>query len=56
MVKVKILIPFIDKETGKFYEKVGDVIELTPKRFNEITSKGKFIQLVEDEPTKKESK
>ena len=56
MVKAKIMIPFIDKESGKFYDKTGDVIELTPKRFNESTSKGKFIQLVEDEQAKKESK
>lgn len=56
MVKAKILIPFTDKNTGKLHDKVGDVIELTAKRFNEITAKGKFIQLVEDEPTKKESK
>lgn len=55
-MKAKVVIPFNDKYTGKEYKK-GDVIEVTAKRFNEITNKGKFIQLVEEEaPAKKESK
>lgn len=47
-MKAKVLIPFKDKETKKAYKK-GDIIDVTAKRFNEITSKGKFIQLVEED-------
>ncbi len=49
MVKAKVLIPFTDKHTGKKYEKVGEIIEISAKRFNEITSKGRLIELVEEE-------
>ena len=47
-MKAKVLIPFKDKETKKVHKK-GDIIDVTVKRFNEITAKGKYIQLVEDE-------
>lgn len=47
-MKAKVLIPFKDKETKKTHEK-GDIIDVTVKRFNEITAKGKYIQLVEEE-------
>ncbi len=51
-MKAKVLIPFRDKDTKKVYKK-DDVIDVNVKRFNEITAKGKYIQLVEDkEPTK----
>ena len=55
MVKAKVLIPFTDKYTGKKYEKVGEVIEVSVKRFNEITSEDKLIELVaeEEKATKK---
>lgn len=53
-MKAKVIIPFKDKYTGNGYNK-GDVIEVTANRFNEITKKGKFIQLVEDTPVTKES-
>lgn len=46
-MKAKVLIPFKDKETKKTYKK-GDIIDVTVKRFNEITTRGKFIQLVEE--------
>ena len=55
MVKVKVLIPFNDKHTGKLHKK-DEVLDVTAKRFNEILSKVKYVQLVEDEPEKKESK
>lgn len=51
-MKAKVLIPFRDKETKKAYKK-GDIIDVTAKRFNEITAKGRFIQLVEEEKTAK---
>ena len=47
-MKAKVLIPFKDKDTKKEHKK-GDIIDVTVKRFNEITAKGKYIQLVEDE-------
>lgn len=47
-MKVKVLIPYKDKETKKIHKK-GDVIDVTVKRFNEITTKGRYIQPVEDE-------
>lgn len=46
-MKAKVLIPFKDKETKKAYKK-GDIIDVTVKRFNEITKQGKFIELVEE--------
>ena len=49
-MKVKVLIPFRDKVTKKIHKK-GDVIEVTVKRFNEITAKGRYIQLIEENTT-----
>lgn len=54
-VEAKVLIAFTDKETNKTH-KVGDTIKLTAKRFNEITRKGRYIELVEVAETKKETK
>lgn len=50
-MKAKVLIPFKDKNTKKIYKK-NDIIDVTVTRFNEITTKGKYIQLVEDEKAK----
>jgi hypothetical protein len=47
-MKAKILIPYIDKETGQKRKK-GDVINITANRFNEISAKGRYIEAV-DEP------
>ena len=44
-MKVKVLMAFYDKETGKKHNK-GDIIDVTAARFNEITAKGKYIQPV----------
>lgn len=47
MLKIKILHPFKDKNTGKVYKK-GDTAEMTVKRINEINrSNPNFIELVE---------
>ena len=46
-VKAKVLIPFEDKETHKKHKK-GDVIDVTPARFNEITRKGRYIEAFDD--------
>lgn len=42
-MKVKVLIPFRDKHTGKTYKR-GDVIEITPERYGEIIVKGKYVE------------
>ena len=47
-MKAKVLIPFRDKENKKEYKK-GDIIDVSVKRFNEITKAGKYIQLIEDD-------
>lgn len=50
-IKAKVLIPFNDKYTGKKYAK-GDIIEVTPVRFNEILKKDKLIEAVDDTTSK----
>lgn len=52
-MKCKVLIPFTDKETKQKHKK-GDIIEVTAKRFNEITKAGRLIEAAE-ENTKKEN-
>jgi hypothetical protein len=47
MMKAKVLIPFKDKETKKEHKK-NDIIDVSAKRFNEITTKGRYIELVEE--------
>lgn len=49
-MKVKILIPFIDKHTRKEYKK-NEVVDFTAKRINEFleAERGGFIRLVENE-------
>lgn len=53
MLKIKILHPFKDKNTGKVYKK-GDTVEMTVKRINEINRNNpNFIELVETVAEKK---
>lgn len=52
-MKVKVLMPFTDKVTGKTHKK-NDVIEVTAARFNEIIKKGAFIEAVESIKTEKQ--
>lgn len=40
---VVVLSKFIDKHTGKTHEK-GDLIEVTPDRFEEILLVGKYVE------------
>ena len=47
-MKVKVLKPFCDKHTGKKYKK-NDTIDVTVTRFNEITTKGRYIEPIEEE-------
>ena len=47
-MKVKAIRPFFDKE-AKIKRKQGEVFEASAKRVNEINSKGRYIELIEDE-------
>lgn len=46
-MKAKVLIPFEDKATHKKHKK-GDVIYVTPARFNEITRKGRYVEAYDE--------
>lgn len=45
-MKVKVKAEFRDKHTGKVY-KIGDELEMTVQRINEVITTGNFIELVE---------
>ena len=47
-MRAKVLIQFYDS-AAKVVRKKGDVIDVTPSRFNEIRNKGAFIEAVNDE-------
>lgn len=51
-IKVKVLIPFTDKETKKKYNK-GDIITLTARRYSEILKRGNLVELVDETNTVK---
>lgn len=55
-MKAKVLIKFYDSE-AKVVRNKGDVIDVTPARFNEITQKGRYIEAYVEpkaaEPAKK---
>lgn len=55
-MKVKILIPFTDKHTGKEYKK-NDIVDFTAQRINEFLSaeRGGFIRLVVNDTTAAET-
>lgn len=42
-MKAKVLITFYDS-VAKVVRNVGDIIEVTPSRFNEIRCKGRFVE------------
>lgn len=46
-MKAKVLIAFEDKETHQKH-KPGDVIDVTPARFNEITRKDRYIEAYDE--------
>lgn len=52
-MKAKVLIAFFDTESKK-KRNVGDIIDISTARFNEIIRKGLYIEAVED--TKTQSK
>lgn len=61
-MKVKVLKVFIDKNTGKKQLK-NAVLDLSDQRIKEINSKGKFLEVLKEEPvavvkdnTKKENR
>lgn len=50
-MKALVIKEFIDKNTRK-YNKVGDTIELTAKRFEEIQSKDNFLKAIKESTAK----
>lgn len=54
-MKVKAIVSFYDKEANK-KRKQGEVFEASAKRVNEINSKGRYIELVEETLPKKKEK
>lgn len=52
-MKVKVLKPFIDKQT-KVLNEVGSIIELTEVRVKEILKIDNFIEIIKTSRTKKE--
>ena len=55
-MKVKVLIPFTDKHTGKEYKK-NDILDFTAQRINEFLDAQHcgFIRLVENDTTAAEA-
>ena len=54
-MKVKVLKKFIDRQE-KAVRQPGEVFECTPERYNEIMSKNRLIEPVEEEKTKRTTK
>ena len=53
-MKVKVLVGFKDKYTGKRYHP-GEHIDVTQERLAEILEKGRLVEAVEDEPGEQEN-
>lgn len=47
-MKVKVLKKFIDKHNGNVYQ-VGDVLNITKKRYNEILAVDKLVEEITEE-------
>lgn len=52
MKKVKVIMPFKDKVTGKM-RKVGEVFECAPERLAEIKKAGRYVVEVPEEKAPK---
>ena len=48
-MKARVLIKFYDSQ-AKVVRQKGDVIDVTPARFNEITLKGRYIEAYVEPP------
>lgn len=46
-MKARVLIKFYDIE-AKVVRNKGDIIEVTPARFNEIRNKGRYVEAVDE--------
>lgn len=51
-MKVKVLLDYVDKYTY-VYNKVGQIIEMTEERLEEINKKRTFVEKIDKKPTKK---
>lgn len=52
MKKVKVIMPFKDKETGKV-RKVNEIFDCTPARLAEIKKAGRYVVEVPEEKAPK---
>lgn len=46
-MRARVLIPFIDRETGVFHRD-GEVVDLEQSRFDEIAAAGGFLEPLDD--------
>lgn len=51
-MRARVLIPFVDKETGIFY-RCGDVADLDSSRIDEIAAVGGFLEPLDPAPAVK---
>lgn len=54
-MKVKVLIDYVDKYTY-IWHKVGETVEMTEERFEEINRKRQFVQATQEKKPKRRKK
>lgn len=54
-MKVKVLIDYVDKYTY-IWHKVGETVEMTEERFEEINRKRQFVQAIKENKPKRRKK
>lgn len=54
-MKVKVLIDYVDKYTY-IWHKVGETVEMTEERFEEINKKRQFVQAIQEKKPKRKKK
>ena len=54
-MKVKVLIDYVDKYTY-IWHKVGESVEMTEERFEEINKKRQFVQEIKEKKPKRKKK
>lgn len=54
-MKVKVLIDYVDKYTYVWH-KVGEIVEMTEERFDEINRKRQFVQAIQEKKPKRKKK
>ena len=54
-MKVKVLIDYVDKYTYVWH-KVGEIVEMSEERFEEINKKRQFVQEIKEKKPKRKKK